>query len=72
MIELSGMRKKWYHAKCYRSTIQGKTVIENTYSKKEPVARATIVKPVVRATIVKTSSKNYQSHNSKNNFKTIR
>jgi len=45
--------KKWYHAKCYRSTIQGKTVIENTYSKKEPVARATIVKPVVRATIVK-------------------
>jgi len=52
--------KMWYHAECYRSTIREKTVIENTYSKKEPVARATIVKPVekiTKATVVKTISK---------------
>jgi len=52
--------KKWYHAECYRSTIQEKTVIENTYSKMEPVVRATIVKPVekiTKAIVVKTISK---------------
>jgi len=52
--------KMWYHAECYRSTIQGKTVIENTYSKKEHVVRAIIVNPVekiTKATIVKTISK---------------
>ena len=51
--------KKWYHAECYRSTIQEKTVIENTYSKKELVVRATIVKPVekiTKAIVVKTIS----------------
>ena len=51
--------KMWYHAECYRSTIREKTVIENTYSKKEPVVRATIVKPVekiTKATVVKTIS----------------
>ena len=50
----------WYHAECYRSTIQEKTVIENTYSKRGQVVRATIVKPVekiTKATIVKTISK---------------
>ena len=52
--------KKWYHAECYRSSIQEKTVIENTYSKKEPVVRATIVKSVekiTKATVVKTITK---------------
>jgi len=52
--------KMWYHAECYRSTIQEKTVIENTYSKRGQVVRATIVKPVekiTKATIVKTISK---------------
>jgi len=52
--------KMWYHAECYRSTIREKTVIENTYSKKEPAVRATIVKPVekiTKATVVKTISK---------------
>ena len=52
--------KKWYHAECYRSTIREKTVIENTYSKKELVVRATIVKPVekiTKAIVVKTISK---------------
>ncbi|KAG2476923.1 MAG: putative Hyaluronan synthase [Nitrosopumilales archaeon] len=52
--------KKWYHAECYRSTTQEKTVIENTYSKKEPVVRAIIVKAVekiTKATVVKTISK---------------
>jgi len=52
--------KMWYHAECYRSTIREKTVIENTYSKKEPVVRATIVKPVekiTKAIVVKTISK---------------
>jgi len=51
--------KKWYHAECYRSTAKEKTVIENTYSKKEPVVRATIVKPVekiTKATVIKTIS----------------
>ena len=51
--------KMWYHVKCYRSTIQEKTVIENTYSKKEPVVRATTVKPVekiTKAIVVKTIS----------------
>jgi len=51
--------KMWYHAECYRSTIQEKTVIKNTYSKKEPVVRAIIVKPVekiTKATVVKTIS----------------
>jgi len=54
--------KKWYHAECYRSTIQEKTVIENTYSKMEPVVRATIVKPVekiTKAIVVKTISKQF-------------
>jgi len=52
--------KKWYHAECYRSTVQEKTVIENIYSKKEPVVRATIIKPVekiAKATVIKTISK---------------
>ena len=52
--------KMWYHAECYRSTILEKTVIENTYSKREQVVRATIVKPIekiTKATIVKTISK---------------
>ena len=52
--------KVWYHAKCYRSTTQEKTVIENTYSKRGQVVRATIVKPVekiTKATVVKTISK---------------
>jgi len=52
--------KKWYHAECYRSTIREKTVIENTYSKRERVVRATIVKPIekiTKATVVKTISK---------------
>jgi len=52
--------KKWYHAECYRPTIQEKTVIENTYSKMDPVIRATIIKSVekiTKGTVVKTISK---------------
>ena len=50
----------WYHAECYRSTTREKTVIENTYSKRGQVVRATIVKPIekiTKATVVKTISK---------------
>ena len=51
--------KMWYHAECYRSTIREKTVIENTYSKRGQVVRATIVKPIekiTKAIVVKTIS----------------
>jgi len=51
--------KKWYHAECYRSTIQEKTTTENRLSKKQLIVRATIVKPaekIAKATVVKTTT----------------
>jgi len=52
--------KKWYHAECYRSTVQEKTTTENRLSKKQPIVRVAIIKPVekiTKATVVKTISK---------------